>query len=183
MFALMFTPQQRYLRTLEAVDLRLGKLLAAARALRLGDASVIQLQLAPGVELRQRRNLCKTIKDPPQPILPRFRVKVHGCVHMPQRLIQLCVIRALRGRHDLGAVDCSKNEIRRSNIGIQPFPRIEGSSILAIIDGVSLIHPHDAGGIGAKVTDSRRRLGLARFAASGLLRLADLEDEVNNTGT
>ena len=104
---------------------------------------------------------------------------------MPQRLIQLFVIRALRGRDDLGAADCSKNEIRRSNIGIQRFPRIEGSSILTIIDGVSLIHPHDAGGIGVnvKVTDSRRRLGLARFAASGILRLADLEDEVNNTGT
>jgi hypothetical protein len=117
MFALMFTPQQRYIQTLEAADLRLGKLLAAARALRLGDAfaSVIQLQVAPGVELRRRRNFCKASKDPPQPILPRFRVKVHCCVHMPQ----LCVIRALRGRDDLGAADCSKNEIRRSNIGIQ----------------------------------------------------------------
>ena len=33
MFALMFTPQQRYIRTREAAELRLGILLAAARAL------------------------------------------------------------------------------------------------------------------------------------------------------
>ena len=33
MFVLMFTPQQRYIRTREAAELRLGILLAAARAL------------------------------------------------------------------------------------------------------------------------------------------------------
>lgn len=80
-----------------------------------------------------------------------------SCAHMLQRIDQLRV----NSRNDLGAADGSNNEIRRSNIVIQRFPRIERPGFHTVVDGVSPIHPHDAGGIdiGTKVCDSQR-LGL-----------------------
>lgn len=65
MFGFVVAPHQRHLLTLKSLNLQCSKLMAAARALQaLGDASELQLRLAPGVQPGQRRNFIKTPYEP-----------------------------------------------------------------------------------------------------------------------